>query len=356
MLNDKVMGRLLPMYLLVDLPAGRISGAGPTMMRLLGCEAGDAGLLMERFGLERPRTGETLAGVIAASRTGQRICLRHLGRPDLILHGLAVSLQDDARLLINLGFGSGLADAVQALSLTGTDFAPTEISMEFLFLQEVNRGIIQELKRSQAYLERAHATAETQATTDPLTGLCNRRGLTEAVERALKHLHPGDRRGGEFTIAQIDLDRFKQVNDTYGHAAGDLVLRHVAAVLRDEIRVGDTAARIGGDEFVLLLAGDATDAALAGLGNRVIRRIEEPVLVGDDAQCRVSASIGMASSVNYVSPDVDWLMNDSDSALYAAKRAGRGRVVIANRPGAMRGDRRHPRAEAVPLRPPGTMQ
>jgi len=162
-----------------------------------------------------------------------------------------------------------------------------------------------------------------QALHDPLTGLANRTLFTDRTAHALETVQIG----GQCTVLLIDLDDFKPVNDTLGHAAGDEMLRIVADRLRDVTREGDTVARLGGDEFAVLLeeAGTgSTDAALAA--QRVLYAINQPAQVGEQL-VDISASIGMASSTG--GDDVDALLRTADTAMYAAKDAGKGRLSDA---------------------------
>jgi diguanylate cyclase (GGDEF)-like protein len=126
-------------------------------------------------------------------------------------------------------------------------------------------------------------------------------------------------------LVLLDVDRFKSVNDRYGHPAGDMVLRAMAAILDASVREVDTAGRWGGEEFALVLAG--TD--LAGgtqLAERIRRAIQEtPVLLDDGTELRITASFGVASLPPSASSEE--LLNAADEALYAAKEGGRNRVV-----------------------------
>ncbi|MDO5614280.1 MAG: GGDEF domain-containing protein [Paracoccus sp. (in: a-proteobacteria)] len=316
---------LLPMHLRLD-AGGAVLGAGPTLRKLLpqGCQR-----LSDAFVLTRPVSGEDdLIVLTAAARRGDRVFLRMTQPPGLSLRGHVVPL-DDGGLLVNLGFGIGLADAVRDLSLTDGDFAPPELAMELMFLHEANRAVMDELSRFNLRLEEAREAAEIQAFTDPLTGLYNRRGLELALSVALRSAEAARGQGerGGFALAHLDLDRFKEVNDRLGHAAGDEVLIHVADVLRAATRSNDTVARVGGDEFVLILSGTTAPDALNALSRRIISGIEQPVQV-DGNTCQVSASIGIAISSRYRHPNPERMLSDADEALYASKNAGRGRATL----------------------------
>jgi diguanylate cyclase (GGDEF)-like protein/PAS domain S-box-containing protein len=176
--------------------------------------------------------------------------------------------------------------------------------------------------------QRAEAELQRMVTTDALTGLPNRRRLVEAAEAALarsaRNLEP-------LALAVLDLDHFKQVNDGHGHAAGDAVLRHVAAVASAAVREADVLARQGGEEFALLLHD--TDAAGAW---RVVERLREalatsPVRVADQ-MLTVTLSAGV--SCWREGDTLDALMARADAALYRAKANGRNRVEMAGSAGA----------------------
>jgi diguanylate cyclase (GGDEF)-like protein/PAS domain S-box-containing protein len=157
-----------------------------------------------------------------------------------------------------------------------------------------------------------------QATHDPLTGLANRSALGAAVHQALQD--PA-RRGA---LVFFDLDDFKVVNDSLGHAAGDALLRIVADRIADRLRVGDMVARFGGDEFVVL-CHDVDDVAGAlRIANRLLRAIAEPVQV-DGRTVRVTASAGVVRARRGSADD---LIRDADVALYQAKAAGKSRVAV----------------------------
>jgi diguanylate cyclase (GGDEF)-like protein len=160
---------------------------------------------------------------------------------------------------------------------------------------------------------------ERQSLEDPLTGLGNRRSFDEHVGLLLGA--PGGA-APRFAIALIDFDHFKRVNDTYSHATGDAVLRHVAQLLRRQCRPGDLAARLGGDEFAIVFAKVDSDTAA-----QVCERLRQAVaseLHPLTGRSEISISIGVADGQGAAS--VDALIRRADEALYAAKRAGRNCV------------------------------
>ena len=169
-------------------------------------------------------------------------------------------------------------------------------------------------------LEATKAEIEYNALHDFLTGLPNRRYLDQTLgRRAAECLEKGSR----IAALHLDLDRFKQINDTLGHLAGDHMLVHTANVLRDEIRAEDFVARIGGDEFVILSDYEGSDDRLAALACRIIGRLRDPVDF-EHHVCRIGASIGIAHS-GAGAIDAKQLLLNADIALYRAKTLGRNR-------------------------------
>lgn len=170
---------------------------------------------------------------------------------------------------------------------------------------------------------RRYATVQVQATTDELTGLPNRRAFTEAAARTVTRSLAD---GRSCSVLFIDLDNFKVVNDTLGHAAGDEVLRRVAGVLSARLRRGDLLARYGGEEFIVLLPNTDVEAAteLAELFRQRVAAIRDDPVAGG---LPVATSIGVASLSRDVA-STDALLVAADGSLYDAKRAGRDCVRV----------------------------
>ena len=161
------------------------------------------------------------------------------------------------------------------------------------------------------------------ATRDALTGLANRRHFFDIAETSLTQTR---RYGTPMTVALLDLDHFKHINDTHGHAAGDAVLNAFAEVLRESLRDTDTPARVGGEEFAVLLTNTPLSEALIAL-ERIRHTLDEtPIQVGDRT-VYATVSIGAVQwNANHM--DVDGMLAHADAALYAAKRHGRNRVQL----------------------------
>jgi diguanylate cyclase (GGDEF)-like protein len=177
--------------------------------------------------------------------------------------------------------------------------------------------LMRRLQRSSAELERARADAHHRALHDPLTGLANRAGFQERLSQAVSALGRGR---SPIALLALDLDRFKQVNDTLGHESGDQLLQQVAARLQPLVRETDTIARLGGDEFAIIQTDIASSKDAEALSDRIIAKVSEPYsLMG--AQARIGVSIGVA--VGRDLQDGADLPARADFALYEAKDAGR---------------------------------
>ena len=206
---------------------------------------------------------------------------------------------------------------IAALEAGARDF----ISKPFDLL-EVHKRIHNMLEVRLLYKELAQYSKQQQelALHDPLTGLPNRRLLEDRIEHTLQQ---SARSRGKSAILYLDLDGFKAINDSYGHGYGDEILKMVAARLVGASRKEDTVARIGGDEFVIVLGnlagkGDAREPAA-----KLIEVISEPYFI-NDLTLRLSTSIGIAIYPDDAST-VDSLLGAADTALYEAKRAGKNR-------------------------------
>jgi diguanylate cyclase (GGDEF)-like protein len=332
-LGAEALGALMPLFLRLDAP-GRIVALGPTLARLFpqGLPLGQP--FFDHFAVRRP--GGIAAPPDLARRAGTRLTVVQRGGAGLALAGLAVPVEGGG-LIINLSFGIGVIDAVRTLGLTAADFTATDLAMELLYLVEAKSAVTEELRALNLRLQGAKRTAEAQAMTDMLTGLQNRRALDLTMADAVSGQVP-------FGLMHIDLDYFKAVNDTLGHAAGDHVLREVARVLREETRRDDTVARIGGDEFVVVFPGLTDQGALATIAERIVARLSEPFL-HEGHLCRISASIGMSVSTAYDILSADAILGDADEATYASKHAGRGRALFHDR---VQGDARPAPARPAP--------
>ena len=185
--------------------------------------------------------------------------------------------------------------------------------------------IERELRHANTMLERSRAAFEELALRDELTGLYNRR---ELVRRLIAEVARSSRTHLPFSLIMMDVDHFKSVNDRFGHPAGDAVLRRIARIVEEELRVSDTAARYGGEEIALLLPDTSAEDA-ARVAARLRARFEsESFYVGEGTELEVTASFGVAAVPSHATTPAG-LIAAADEALYAAKAEGRNRVVCS---------------------------
>jgi diguanylate cyclase (GGDEF)-like protein len=175
-------------------------------------------------------------------------------------------------------------------------------------------------------LRQQHERAEEEAITDELTGLSNHRRFRQILGKEVERAKRFDR---PLSVVMLDLDDFKQINDTYGHLIGDQVLREVGRILRAESREVDEPARYGGEEFAIALPETRIDGAME-VGERIRRRLEAVriPLDGRDGEITTRASVGVAGSPEQP-PDVRGLIKAADQALYRAKQQGKNRTARA---------------------------
>ncbi len=184
------------------------------------------------------------------------------------------------------------------------------------------RGVVQ-FAEGLAELTRVKEQVEQMALVDALTGLANRRQLNSHLE-ALMHGSAADIR--PFALLHIDLDRFKQVNDYYGHAAGDKILCEAARAMRENVREQDLVARVGGDEFIIVIDLKLTGIDVDQLAQRIIDAISRPISIGSTV-AQIGASIGIAFSKD-ANANPERVLANADLALYEAKDLGRGRYAV----------------------------
>jgi diguanylate cyclase (GGDEF)-like protein len=172
--------------------------------------------------------------------------------------------------------------------------------------------------------ERLHAHMDRQTTSDSLTQLLNRRGIQAIAEHELARYLRGRQ---NFTIVLIDIDHFKRLNDTFGHAGGDIVLRDTAALFKRLLRDTDSIGRLGGEEFVLLLPNTPPEGA-AVLIERLRLTLQIHTFQLGDKQTRITCSFGITASHSRDTLTWEMLLQEADIALYTAKRTGRNRAEL----------------------------
>jgi diguanylate cyclase (GGDEF)-like protein len=316
-----------PMHVVLD-PTGHMIQAGPTLHKISPIPLEGARFL-EAFEVYRPRAITTMEQLLQVD--GRKLHLRVRKGIRTPLNGVLMA-DGNGGAVINMSFGIAVVDAVRDYQLTSTDFAATDLAIEMLYLVEAKSAAMDASRSLNTRLQGAKIEAEERAFTDALTGLGNRRAMETALNR-LQHSREA------FTLIHIDLDLFKQVNDTMGHAAGDAVLKQVSQTMLHETRQDDLVARVGGDEFVIICHALTRKSRLADLSARLIERIEEPVPF-EGRECNISASIGICVSEEGDSRSPEDILDQADIALYASKRAGRARYTFFDP------DAQYPEAEA----------
>ncbi|MDT8990171.1 diguanylate cyclase [Curvibacter sp. APW13] len=226
----------------------------------------------------------------------------------------------------------------QALALTQTDPAMLEMARSHSFggtvmslaasivmwRQYVHAALLRrQLTQSNATLQKKQEELSYLATHDPLTGLRNRRAFMQEAEHELSRAL---RYPCETGILVADLDHFKRVNDRHGHPAGDAVLRHFATLLRTQLRDSDIAARIGGEEFIVLLPGTGAIGTVA-VAEKIRASIETTPVLFEGQQIDITASIGVSCLPAHQACTIEALYAQADQALYRAKTGGRNQVV-----------------------------
>jgi diguanylate cyclase (GGDEF)-like protein len=184
------------------------------------------------------------------------------------------------------------------------------------------KALQDELKTKNRQLEEVLLKVETLAITDPLTELFNRRHFSTTIE---KEFNRTVRFQSPTSCLMIDIDYFKKINDEYGHHTGDLVLKEIAKIIKDNIRKIDTAARWGGEEFIVLLPGTKKENALHA-AKRILEAISGHQFSGITGQ--ITVSIGAVSVPEASIDTAEKLIHASDLALYEAKAKGRNRIEI----------------------------
>lgn len=246
-----------------------------------------------------------LASLSAAAMVGG-ICFRNFGAPRLA----------GAMILLSLGpIVPGAALSAEPLFYIVYLQVPMYLAAMTAAAFRLNRMLVTTMRAERENSHRAHH--------DALTGLLNRAGFVEALSaRLLVH---AERR---FAVMFFDLDNFKPINDTFGHAAGDEVLKAVAGRVRRALPDGAVVARMGGDEFVVLVDGVTAEMAQE-TGYRLIREVAVSYELRGEVRASVGASVGIAMSPDH-GAEVDELLAVADAALYEAKSSGKSRCCLAS--------------------------
>ncbi len=285
---------------------------GPTLRTVMGDGIGGKAFF-DVFRVERPRHVQQIAHV--RSRAGKKLVLAGQGVDGerVGFRAMPVLLSDDSgRVIIDLSFGENFAEAIARYALTSANFKPNDLSIDLLYSFEIQRNLLKDSETMADALKAAKAEAEDIAMRDPVTGLGNRRALQMQLDKALS----GELGQGPVVLMMVDLDKFKEVNDDFGHAAGDIVLRHTATCLSALAGHEGFAARMGGDEFALFLRMD--QAMIGAMSQQLLSAIASKISI-DGIKYATSASLGYLSFEPGEDMSADQLLSQADIALYHAK-------------------------------------
>ena len=269
---------------------------------------------LEAIGVDVVGVSSGAAALVSLQKARPHVVVASLARRGLSESELARTLfqvHDNLPLVLAGGEPASIDRRRSALELGAWDYFQLPGELTLL------TGRVQQLVALRVKIERLKADADL----DPLTGLANRRRFRKALVSEVERWR---RYGVPCALLSLDIDHLKAINDKFGHTAGDAAIQHVGHLLQTVSRDTDTAARLGGEEFALLLAGIAEDKALAAA-----ERLRRVVAQGQvDGVGQVTVSIGVAACPAHANSDRS-LYAASDRALYVAKNQGRNRVAIA---------------------------
>lgn len=282
--------------------------------------------LAEHYRLVEARDGEE-AWQLLATNEQIDLVITDINMPRMTGHELLVNIRKslDARIanipVIVMTTADGNRDKNLAFHNGANDFLTKPIDAGEL---QARVKVHYKLARTIRELEESRRALAEQASTDPLTHLRNRRSF---YEQGSQHIASAKRYGGELSVLLLDIDHFKRVNDLHGHQAGDEVLVRVAELLSETVRNGDVVARVGGEEFAILLP--ETNRLGAGvLAERIRAGIEKAEINAAGSRIPVTASLGLATFGAEQAESIDEFLAIADRRLYLAKNGGRNRICV----------------------------
>jgi diguanylate cyclase (GGDEF)-like protein len=309
-----VLDTMLPLHMRVAAD-GQILSSGRTFRKLMDRDDALEGSIFDVLTVKRPAGVENVPSLLR--HQGESLSVQLNEMPEQNMKAVAAAMPDGG-FILNLSLGAGVMDVVNARNLKNKDFSPADPTVEMIYMIEVQSILYQQHKQQSHRLQGAKVHAEEQAFTDALTGLANRRALEKHLARLLRRS-----KGSGFALMQIDLDFFKAVNDTHGHAAGDFVLQETSRLLLNQMRATDMVSRIGGDEFVIVMSEYGDAETLAIVGSRIIEAVRAPIDF-EGIECKIGASIGATIVERGSERTPEQILSDADRALYVSKEQGRG--------------------------------
>lgn len=285
---------------------------------------------LERNSYEVVWARDGASAIMTAKTTPIDVILLDLILPDItgneVCRWLKINNETKGIPIIVLTVKSTLQDKVMSLEAGADDYLPkpyNEVELNAVIYAALRTKSLQdELRQRNKQMEELLAKVELLAITDSLTGLFNRRHFETILRKELKE---AKRYHHDVSCLMIDVDHFKRINDSYGHEAGDQVLKEIAQSLRQSMREVDTVARWGGEEFIVVMPRADKDKALEP-ASRIVRAISQKkfeLIPGES----VTVSIGIACGTGG-NEEAEDLIKAADSALYEAKRQGRNRIAF----------------------------
>lgn len=321
-LNPDDIDLLNPFFLRVGLE-GRVMAHGRTIPRVYGVDDLVGREVSDLFIFVRPRnvTPDQLVAGLPSLKIRTRISE---GELSTTFNGSSVPFYGPdgsaEGAILMLSPGIEVQRLVDLFALKQKDLPAADSSADLLFLVQTQKQMLLDAIANAERLERARHQAEEMASTDSMTGLMNRRGLTQRFEKIMAS------KSG-CGVLHVDLDRFKPINDTYGHTAGDAVILGVARILEDVCPAPSFAARIGGDEFVVVAPGADTLALLKSIARDIHAEISRPI-DWNGVPVQVGATCGLAMAEPGQQTTLDEILHMSDLALFEGKRSDRGSLCI----------------------------
>jgi len=268
----------------------------------------------------------TQAWEILQSKDSPRLALVDWMMPGMdgpeLCRRIRQSTQIDYHYIILLTSRDSKDDLVDGLNAGADDYITKPYMAQEL---EVRLRVGKRIVTLQKSLQEALELQRYQAQHDPLTGLLNHGEILRILDQELQR---ADRQASNLTVMMGDLDHFKNVNDTYGHVAGDAVLAEVSERMKKNLRLYDSIGRYGGEEFLLVLPGCSQDEARL-IADRIMSSIRDNPIVFHDQQIAVTISLGIAFNNTEVAEKMVDIIQAADSAMYQAKQNGRNRFETA---------------------------
>ncbi len=324
------------------------NGQGPSVMiqtqlpELLALLEGQSGNMLSTLPAKREQPTRLAAFTTVSIEAESKHLLLGLAVPEE--HILAASRELDQRLiqiimalslitlLLSLWLARNMIRPLNQIGLAIAHFSedlslqplPTERGDELGKLARNIRAMQEKILTQIIELNTNQQELQRMAHNDPLTGLPNRRLFFDRLQHAINN---AERNGKLLGLLYVDLDHFKEINDTHGHAAGDEVLDNIAHLLASVTRSGDTVARLGGDEFVILFEEVESRATLLGIAQKLLALLQNRLLIdGKDLQVRASLGISIYPQDGR---DAQTLLQNADRAMYSSKRSGRNTITSA---------------------------